>query len=143
MYIVDLNCFFLYPSIDEEIGGNLGMAKFLETEEFKKMNVGLALDEGNNDIPPLPPPLTHFLSFIYELNIKTGDIFNSFEDLHLFSSKLTVVLHCKWLHSNNNLHKKILNNFRFSQSRGCIHSILRGEVTLVLVCMNFHLIVYI
>nr|XP_043607205.1 aminoacylase-1-like [Erigeron canadensis] len=31
---------------DEEIGGFDGMAKFVESEEFKKMNVGFFLDEG-------------------------------------------------------------------------------------------------
>ncbi|XP_078340765.1 aminoacylase-1-like isoform X1 [Crassostrea virginica] len=31
---------------DEEIGGKLGMAKFVEHEEFKKLNVGFAMDEG-------------------------------------------------------------------------------------------------
>ncbi|XP_056000913.1 aminoacylase-1-like isoform X2 [Ostrea edulis] len=31
---------------DEEIGGKLGMAKFVQHEEFKKLNVGFALDEG-------------------------------------------------------------------------------------------------
>jgi aminoacylase len=31
---------------DEEIGGKDGMAKFVETEDFKKMNVGVCLDEG-------------------------------------------------------------------------------------------------
>ncbi len=32
--------------VDEEIGGHDGMVLFLETEEFKKLNVGFALDEG-------------------------------------------------------------------------------------------------
>lgn len=31
---------------DEELGGHLGMAKFVTTDEFKAMNVGFALDEG-------------------------------------------------------------------------------------------------
>ena len=31
---------------DEEIGGLTGMAKFVVSEEFKKLNIGLALDEG-------------------------------------------------------------------------------------------------
>ena len=31
---------------DEEIGGFLGMNLFVKTEDFKKMNVGFALDEG-------------------------------------------------------------------------------------------------
>ncbi|CAG2237335.1 ACY1 [Mytilus edulis] len=31
---------------DEEIGGTLGMMKFVKTEEFKKMNVACAIDEG-------------------------------------------------------------------------------------------------
>ena len=28
------------------MGGKLGMMKFIETEEFRKMNLGFALDEG-------------------------------------------------------------------------------------------------
>ena len=31
---------------DEEIGGHDGMRKFVVSQEFKKMNIGLALDEG-------------------------------------------------------------------------------------------------
>ncbi|KRX95140.1 Aminoacylase-1, partial [Trichinella pseudospiralis] len=31
---------------DEEMGGKLGMAKFIETDSFKKLNVGVCLDEG-------------------------------------------------------------------------------------------------
>lgn len=31
---------------DEEVGGYLGMAKFVESDEFKAMNVGFSLDEG-------------------------------------------------------------------------------------------------
>jgi len=31
---------------DEECGGKLGMAKWIKSEEFKKLNVGFALDEG-------------------------------------------------------------------------------------------------
>lgn len=31
---------------DEEIGGLTGMVKFIETKEFKELNIGLALDEG-------------------------------------------------------------------------------------------------
>ncbi|XP_033327279.2 aminoacylase-1 [Megalopta genalis] len=31
---------------DEEIGGALGMKKFVETQDFKDLNVGFALDEG-------------------------------------------------------------------------------------------------
>ena len=31
---------------DEEIGGVLGMAKFIQHDEFKHMNVGFGLDEG-------------------------------------------------------------------------------------------------
>ena len=33
-------------SKDEEIGGINGMVKFIETKEFKELNIGLALDEG-------------------------------------------------------------------------------------------------
>ena len=32
--------------VDEELGGALGMGKFVEHEEFKHMNVGFGLDEG-------------------------------------------------------------------------------------------------
>ena len=31
---------------DEEIGGWDGMGKFVETEKFKSLNIGFALDEG-------------------------------------------------------------------------------------------------
>ena len=31
---------------DEEIGGLTGLAPFLDTKEFKDLNVGLAFDEG-------------------------------------------------------------------------------------------------
>ena len=31
---------------DEEMGGMLGMALFIKTERFKRMNVAFALDEG-------------------------------------------------------------------------------------------------
>jgi aminoacylase len=31
---------------DEEIGGLLGMAEFVHTDEFKKLNCGFAIDEG-------------------------------------------------------------------------------------------------
>lgn len=31
---------------DEEVGGYLGMAKFVTTDEFKALNVGFSLDEG-------------------------------------------------------------------------------------------------
>lgn len=37
---------FLVLYLDEEIGGKLGMAKFVQHEEFKKLNVGFGLDEG-------------------------------------------------------------------------------------------------
>lgn len=32
---------------DEEIGGLTGFYPFIQTKEFKELNVGLALDEGN------------------------------------------------------------------------------------------------
>ena len=31
---------------DEEVGGHLGMGVFLESPEWKELNVGFALDEG-------------------------------------------------------------------------------------------------
>lgn len=31
---------------DEEIGGLLGMKLFIKHEEFKKLNIGISLDEG-------------------------------------------------------------------------------------------------
>lgn len=31
---------------DEEIGGATGLAAFLKTQEFKDLNIGVALDEG-------------------------------------------------------------------------------------------------
>ena len=37
----------LYSFIaDEEIGGHDGMKMFVHSQEFKKMNIGLTLDEG-------------------------------------------------------------------------------------------------
>ena len=33
-------------SLDEEIGGALGMQLFVKTEEFQSLNVGFCLDEG-------------------------------------------------------------------------------------------------
>ena len=41
-YLINLIFIFL----DEEIGGHDGMEKFVDTEVFKKLNVGFALDEG-------------------------------------------------------------------------------------------------
>lgn len=34
---------------DEEIGGHDGAEKFAESDVFKSMNVGIVLDEGNDD----------------------------------------------------------------------------------------------
>lgn len=31
---------------EEELGGELGMRKFVETEKFKSLNIGFTLDEG-------------------------------------------------------------------------------------------------
>lgn len=31
---------------DEEVGGKLGMRKFVDTEDFRKLNIGFSLDEG-------------------------------------------------------------------------------------------------
>lgn len=42
---------------DEEIGGVDGMKRFVETDEFKALNVGFALDEG------IPSPFPSFLIF--------------------------------------------------------------------------------
>lgn len=33
--------------LDEEIGGHDGMEKFVETDKFKELNVGFALDESH------------------------------------------------------------------------------------------------
>ena len=38
-----IGCSFI---ADEEIGGHDGMRKFVVSQEFKKLNIGLALDEG-------------------------------------------------------------------------------------------------
>lgn len=35
-----------FALLDEEIGGVDGMRKFVNTEEFKQLNVGISLDEG-------------------------------------------------------------------------------------------------
>lgn len=37
---------FVLWHLDEELGGLTGMVKFIETKEFKELNIGLALDEG-------------------------------------------------------------------------------------------------
>lgn len=42
-YFSKLNAFHL----DEETGGEKGMKKFAQTEEFHDLNVGLALDEAD------------------------------------------------------------------------------------------------
>lgn len=42
--------------LDEEIGGILGMAHFVKTNEFRSLNVGFTLDEGlasTDDVIPL------------------------------------------------------------------------------------------
>lgn len=36
---------------DEEVGGQKGMEKFVEHPEFKKLNIGFALDEGEFFFP--------------------------------------------------------------------------------------------
>lgn len=38
---------YLPVRADEEIGGVLGMQEFIKTKEFRAMNVGFSLDEGN------------------------------------------------------------------------------------------------
>lgn len=48
---------------DEEIGGYDGMKKFVKTEQFKKLNVGFALDEG------MASPNSDFLIFYAERSI--------------------------------------------------------------------------
>lgn len=42
---------------DEEIGGNDGMKAFVDTDEFKALNVGFALDEG------VPSPSKSYILF--------------------------------------------------------------------------------
>lgn len=36
----------LFVFIDEEVGGHEGMETFVKHPEFKKLNIGFALDEG-------------------------------------------------------------------------------------------------
>ncbi len=45
---------------DEEIGGILGMKKFVLTKEFKSLNVGFSLDEG------MPNPTDEFMIYYGE-----------------------------------------------------------------------------
>jgi len=40
---------------DEEIGGILGMAHFVKTNEFRSMNIGFTLDEGSASIDDVIP----------------------------------------------------------------------------------------
>lgn len=54
--IVNLICSFFCT--DEEIGGALGMETFVKTDDFAKLNVGCALDEG-------PPSLTDGFTISY------------------------------------------------------------------------------
>src|SRR6266487_1678524 len=42
-YFFDLQ---LLKNLDEEIGGYDGMKLFVKSEDFKKLNIGFALDEG-------------------------------------------------------------------------------------------------
>lgn len=37
---------FFSVFLDEEVGGNKGMETFVKHPEFKKLNIGFALDEG-------------------------------------------------------------------------------------------------
>jgi len=48
---------------DEEIGGKLGMALFVHTQDFRDLNVGVALDEG------IASPTDDYLLFYAERNI--------------------------------------------------------------------------
>lgn len=48
---------------DEEVGGYLGMAKFVTTDEFKSLNVGFSLDEG------LASPVEEFSVYYAERTI--------------------------------------------------------------------------
>lgn len=48
---------------DEELSGALGMEKFVETEDFKALNVGFALDEG------IANPTRHFNVFYGERSV--------------------------------------------------------------------------
>jgi len=41
--------------IDEEIGGILGMAQFVKTDEFRSLNIGFTLDEGLATIDDVIP----------------------------------------------------------------------------------------
>lgn len=45
-----LDCVYSRIFVDEEIGGELGMAKFVLRDEFKEMNVACAIDEGKTTL---------------------------------------------------------------------------------------------
>lgn len=47
---------------DEEIGGKDGLGNFLESDAFKSLNVGCALDEGLAN--PNPGEVTVFVSYL-------------------------------------------------------------------------------
>jgi aminoacylase len=36
--------------LEEEVGGDQGMRLFVESEQFRKLNIGFALDEGENTV---------------------------------------------------------------------------------------------
>lgn len=47
---------FIFLYLDEENGGALGWGAFIQTDEFRALNVGFHLDEGNaspTDVVPL------------------------------------------------------------------------------------------
>lgn len=56
-------CMLFVCISDEEIGGQLGMALFVHTEDFRALNVGVALDEG------IASPTDDYLLFYAERNI--------------------------------------------------------------------------
>lgn len=54
---------FPLPFPDEEMGGRRGMRPFVETEEFRALNVGFGLDEG------LASPTAEFAVFYAERSV--------------------------------------------------------------------------
>lgn len=44
--IIQFNTYIMLMHLDEEIGGQFGMVKFVTTSEFAALNIGFTLDEG-------------------------------------------------------------------------------------------------
>ena len=74
--------FIILSFADEEVGGKLGMAKFIKTDIFKKMNIGFGLDEGRR---LFYIPLTFYDTFYYKPALRKESFFHRLRCLILRS----------------------------------------------------------